>query len=213
MTRWRIVLVALWALAWLVWALVQIGVVEAQDKVERVIVVRGVQMPASLVLVVDRSGSMVGPKYIRACYEAKRIAEQAGDGARVKFVAFAQDVEFYESGAWIELPNAEELFIADAWMRTRAVYGLTHAVGAMASVLEKDKDQAIGVVLITDAHPTDADSVEVAASTIVGLNAARKVPAVIGVLSVDADAQDDDFGLIVAKGAGGAYVRTRARQK
>lgn len=186
--------------------------------VQRTLVVRGVQMPASLVLVVDKSGSMLSDnKYALACFEAKVIAAQADDGAKVKFAAFARDVEYHNGGNWIALPDAEALHIADAWLRTREVQpsAPTLLVGALASILEKDPDEAIGVVILTDSEPTDfwgeAEPTKTAASTIVALNAKRKHPAVIGVISIAAKPEDECFGLIVAKGAGGSYVRTKAK--
>lgn len=208
MTRGRLTLLAIWFIGWLVWALLQIGFVEA-DGYRRDWIVMGAPFPNSITLLVDKSGSMLdNHAYALACMEARVLAAQTSDGARVRFVAFSKDVE-YEPQGWIALPDAEALALADAWLRSRSIHELdrTNLSGAMASVLEKDQEQSVGVVIITDAAP-DGETAQVA-KVVVALNQRRKHAATIGVIAINPDKENNCFGLIVANGAGGSYVRTR----
>ena len=52
------------------------------------------------------------------------------------------------------------------------------------------------------------------AAAILALNKKRKEPATIGVIGIDPNGPDQDrFGVLVARGTGGAYVRVVEKKK
>lgn len=184
----------------------------------REVVIRGVEFPQAIVVLVDRSGSMAGDKYVSAVQQAMYVAECASDEGRIKFQTFANYIERWTppaeasdgtrrdvSGGWLRLPDAEGLALAKAWLCSQEVSGNTALALAVEQAL-LEKEAPLGVVLISDCDGDEATDVERA--RIAKANAARATPAVLGVIAIaPPGAAQDALGEHLAKTTGGAYLR------
>lgn len=206
----------------LVWALRYSGIpgtLADQKGVRRDIVVYGHTFPASIVVLVDRSGSMreVGEngtlrsdRYSLAVHEARWVAEQATDEGRVRFFTFAETLDSDPQG-WISMPDVPRLKSALCWLSDHEPAGTTDLAGAVGAVLTALPDSPLGVVVLTDGEPDTGPESTVARIGVA--NSLRKEPAVIGVVVLDprTEGHGEEFGREMAEVGGGAYVRTKGR--
>ena len=179
----------------------------------REVVIHGQPFPDQIVILVDRSASMsadwdggkiVRDNYARAIREARWVAEQASDAGRVRFYAF-NDTLAEDPQGWYAIPDADKLKGSIAWLRLIQPCENTNLAGAMEHVLALP-ESPLGVIIITDEQPDGGP--ESTAAAILELNKKRKEPAMIGVIGISPrDPEQDRFGVIVARGTGGAYVR------
>ena len=190
----------------------------------------GTQFPAVLIILVDNSGSMAGAPYACAIRQAMWVADQAGDGARVRFVTFGAQVVWQDRPAtrgseptrtndagvviaadpWIKLPDAEALALSRAWLEYQGTGGGTYLAAGVEAALAVD-ESPLGLVIVSDCEPDGGhDStrkrIEIA-------NAARKHgAATIGIISVAPAANAQRFALLVAGSAGGPVIELEAKK-
>ncbi len=113
------------------------------------------QVPRDLVLVLDTSGSMRGPKMEQARKALKYCLDNLGAGDRFGLINFATTVNCYEDRL---LPaNAEQVAKAKRWVEELEATGGTAINDALASALElrsKVEGRSFTVVFFTDGQPT-----------------------------------------------------------
>ncbi len=130
----------------------------------RVEMAKQYQVPRDMVLVLDTSGSMRGPKMEQARKALKYCLENLGANDRFGLINFATTVNRYEERL---LPaNAEQLGKAKKWVEELEATGGTAINDALASALDlrsKDEGRSFTVVFFTDGQPTigetDADKI------------------------------------------------------
>ena len=122
------------------------------------------QVPRDVVLVLDTSGSMRGPKMEQARKALKYCLDNLGKNDRFGLINFATTVNRYEDK--LLEANAEQLARAKKWVEELEATGGTAINDALASALElrtTDEGRAFTVVFFTDGQPTigetDADKI------------------------------------------------------
>jgi Ca-activated chloride channel family protein len=117
------------------------------------------QVPRDLVLVLDTSGSMRGPKMDQARKALKYCLEHLGPKDRFGLINFATTVNRYEDKL---LPvDDEQLTRAKKWVDDLDASGGTAINDALASALElrtTDEGRSFTVVFFTDGQPTIGES-------------------------------------------------------
>ena len=111
-----------------------------------------------VVVVLDVSGSMAGPKMDQAKAAVVQLLGTLRAGDRFRVVAFAGGVRRYAEG-WTAL-NAESRADAVAWVRGLGTEGGTNIAGALAEALTaRPAEGSLGVVVfLTDGQPTAGDT-------------------------------------------------------
>ncbi len=113
------------------------------------------QVPRDLVLVLDTSGSMRGPKMEQARKALKYCLDNLGADDRFGLINFATTVNCYEDKL---LPaNTEQVAKAKKWVEDLEATGGTAINDALASALElrsKEEGRSFTVVFFTDGQPT-----------------------------------------------------------
>jgi len=113
------------------------------------------QVPRDLVLVLDTSGSMRGPKMEQARKALKYCLDNLGADDRFGLINFATTVNRYEDKL---LPaNAEQVARAKRWVEDLEATGGTAINDALASALElrtSEEGRSFTVVFFTDGQPT-----------------------------------------------------------
>jgi Ca-activated chloride channel family protein len=113
------------------------------------------QVPRDLVLVLDTSGSMRGPKMEQARKALKYCLDNLGASDRFGLINFATTVNCYEDKL---LPaNAEQVARAKKWVEDLEATGGTAINDALASALElrsKEEGRSFTVVFFTDGQAT-----------------------------------------------------------
>ena len=179
---------------------------EAQEKrTKRQLVIRGTPFPENIFILVDASGSMTGPPYEKAVKEAMKIATQATDGMRLRFAVFGSTL-VWDSQGWIKCPDLEAVTLGHAFLLHASFMNpgdSTNLVEAMQEIL-KLEDDPLGIVILTDAQPVYGAND--AATMILSENAKRKNAAVIGVIAIDPQEEDEALGKVLAE-SGGSYIR------
>lgn len=184
---------------------------QGKARTRREVVIRGHPFPPNVVVLVDASASMQGAAYARAVREALRVAEQVGDGGRIVFGIFGDKVLTTDPRGWYDLPDRDRTEAAALWLLNTWPDGSTPLAKAVLEVLDWPVAD-LGIVVVTDAEP-DGGPVS-AAAKITAVNQERVPPATIGVVSIDPGSKHaDSFGLLVARGASGAYLRVTTREK
>jgi Ca-activated chloride channel family protein len=121
----------------------------------RVEMAKQYQVPRDMVLVLDTSGSMRGPKMEQARKALKYCLENLGSNDRFALINFATTVNRYEEKL---LPaNREQVDKAKKWVEELEATGGTAINDALASALElqsKDEGRSFTVVFFTDGQPT-----------------------------------------------------------
>ncbi|MHB1425829.1 MAG: VIT domain-containing protein [Gemmataceae bacterium] len=113
------------------------------------------QVPRDLVLVLDTSGSMRGPKMEQARKALKYCLENLGANDRFGLINFATTVNRYEDK--LLAVNTEQIARAKKWVEELDATGGTAINDALASALEmrsKEEGRAFTVVFFTDGQPT-----------------------------------------------------------
>ena len=174
----------------------------------RQVLLHGQQFPASLVVLVDNSGSMDGAPYACATRQATWVAAQASDGAKIRFATFGEEV-VWERPGWTKLPDAEALATSRAWLLSRGTAGNTALADAVEAALALE-ESPIGVVVISDLEPDGGH--DATRERIAKANAARKSPATIGIISVAPGRDAKKVALLVAEAAGGPVVELEAKK-
>jgi Ca-activated chloride channel family protein len=130
----------------------------------RVEIPKQYQVPRDVVLVLDTSGSMRGPKMEQARKALKYCLDNLGKNDRFGLINFATTVNRYEDK--LLEANAEQLTRAKKWVEELEATGGTAINDALASALElrtKDEGRTFTVVFFTDGQPTigetDADKI------------------------------------------------------
>jgi len=196
----------------------------------RQVVLHGTPFPSTLVVLVDNSGSMAESPYACAIRQAMWAADQAGDGARVRFATFGSELVWQERPAirgteptrtnaagvvvaadpWIKLPDAEALAISRAWLQAQGTGGSTALANAVEAALSL-KESPLGLIVVSDCEPDGGH--EATLARIEKTNAARRGgPATIGVISVAPGRDAKKFALLVAEAAGGPVVELEAKK-
>ncbi len=121
----------------------------------RVEMAKQYQVPRDMVLVLDTSGSMRGPKMEQARKALKYCLENLGSNDRFGLINFATTINRYEERL---LPaDAEQLGKAKKWVEELEATGGTAINDALASALDlrsKDEGRSFTVVFFTDGQPT-----------------------------------------------------------
>ncbi len=131
----------------------------------RVEISKEYQVPRDMVLVLDTSGSMRGPKMEQARKALKYCLDNLGPKDRFGLINFATTVNRYEDK--LLEANAEQVGRAKKWVEELEATGGTAINDALASALElrsgKDEGRSFTVVFFTDGQPTigetDADKI------------------------------------------------------
>jgi Ca-activated chloride channel family protein len=113
------------------------------------------QVPRDMVLVLDTSGSMRGPKMEQARKALKYCLDNLGPNDRFGLINFATTVNRYEEK--LLDANAEQVAKAKKWVEELEATGGTAINDALASALElrsKEEGRSFNVVFFTDGQPT-----------------------------------------------------------
>jgi Ca-activated chloride channel family protein len=135
----------------------------------RVQIPKEYQVPRDVVLVLDTSGSMRGPKMEQARKALKYVLDNLNPRDRFGLLNFATTVNRYEDR--LLEANAEQLARAKKWVDDLDASGGTAINDALASALElrpKDEGRSFTVVFFTDGQPTigETDPEKILKSTI-----------------------------------------------
>jgi Ca-activated chloride channel family protein len=121
----------------------------------RVEIPKEYQVPRDLVLVLDTSGSMRGPKMEQARKALKYCLDNLAARDRFGLINFATTVNRYEDK--LLEADAEQITKAKKWVDNLEATGGTAIHDALASALElrtKDEGRSFTVVFFTDGQPT-----------------------------------------------------------
>jgi Ca-activated chloride channel family protein len=121
----------------------------------RVQIAKEYQVPRDLVLVLDTSGSMRGPKMEQARKALKYCLDNLGARDRFGLINFATTVNRYEEK--LLAADAEQLAKAKKWVDDLEATGGTAINDALASALDlrsKEEGRSFTVVFFTDGQPT-----------------------------------------------------------
>ncbi len=121
----------------------------------RVEISKSYQVPRDMVLVLDTSGSMRGPKMEQARKALKYCLDNLGPKDRFGLINFATTVNRYEDR--LLEANSEQIVKAKKWVEELDATGGTAINDALASALElrpKDEGRTFTVVFFTDGQPT-----------------------------------------------------------
>jgi Ca-activated chloride channel family protein len=113
------------------------------------------QVPRDLVLVLDTSGSMRGPKMEQARHALKYCLDNLGTHDRFGLVNFATTVNRYEDK--LVSANVEQVAKAKKWVEELEATGGTAINDALASALglrSNEEGRSFTVVFFTDGRPT-----------------------------------------------------------
>src|SRR5262249_32891634 len=119
---------------------------------------KGYEIPRDLVLVLDTSGSMRGPKMEQARKALKMCLDGLGKSDRFGLVGFATTVNRYKDGLTEATPD--QLGRAKTWVAELEATGGTAIYDALESALElttKDEGRTFTIVFFTDGQPTIGD--------------------------------------------------------
>lgn len=186
--------------------IVFVGFASADD-VRRKLMIRGVQFPENLIILIDNSSSMdckIGEdtptKYVLACRAAMEVVHQSTDGMRVKVGVFGHSLK-WDSQGWIPLPDGTALDNVAFFFACNAPdRGNTALAEAVCDTLKTDVNP-LGILIITDGEPDNG--VESTVTKIAIANEARILrggeAAVIGVLVVGDSETGDKFGVLTTK--------------
>jgi Ca-activated chloride channel family protein len=125
----------------------------------RVEIPKEYQVPRDLVLVLDTSGSMRGPKMEQARKALKYCLDNLGARDRFGLINFATTVNRYEDK--LLEASAEQISRAKKWVEDLDATGGTAINDALASALElrsTDEGRSFTVVFFTDGQPTIGES-------------------------------------------------------
>jgi Ca-activated chloride channel family protein len=121
----------------------------------RVEIPKEYQVPRDLVLVLDTSGSMRGPKMEQARKALKYCIDNLGANDRFGLINFATTVNRYEDR--LLEASSEQVAKAKKWIEELEATGGTAINDALASALElrpNDEGRSFTVVFFTDGQPT-----------------------------------------------------------
>jgi Ca-activated chloride channel family protein len=121
----------------------------------RVEIPKEYQVPRDLVLVLDTSGSMRGPKMEQARKALKYVLDNLSSRDRFGLINFATTVNRYEDK--LLEASSEQIARAKKWVEELDASGGTAINDALASALElrtKDEGRSFTVVFFTDGQPT-----------------------------------------------------------
>ena len=129
--------------------------------------------PPNVCVVVDRSASMAGDPIGAALAAAREIGSQPVDEFRFGVVAFNSDAERWpgDGDGWAEMPSADAVDRAGAWLAERRPAGNTNAWSGLDKATREVPDDGLLVVMVSDGRWQDAIvaetnvSARVAAST------------------------------------------------
>lgn len=113
------------------------------------------QVPRDMVLVLDTSGSMRGPKMEQARKALKYCLENLGSKDRFGVINFATTVNKYRDD--LVEANSEQLGAAKKWVENLEATGGTAIYDALGAALEmrgKEEGRTFTVVFFTDGQPT-----------------------------------------------------------
>jgi Ca-activated chloride channel homolog len=109
-------------------------------------------LPKDLVLVLDRSGSMDGEKFVQAQEALRYILRNLNPNDRFNIVAFSTGIETYAQS----LRPAEEANEAIAWVNTLSAEGSTDINRALLeAALYNNGDRPLYLIFLTDGLPTE----------------------------------------------------------
>lgn len=121
----------------------------------RVEISKEYQVPRDMILVLDTSGSMRGPKMEQARKALKYCLENLGAKDRFALINFATTVNKYRET--LTDANSEQIGAAKKWVEGLDATGGTAINDALAAALEmrgKDEGRTFTVVFFTDGQPT-----------------------------------------------------------
>ncbi|HPH96208.1 MAG TPA: VIT domain-containing protein [Anaerolineaceae bacterium] len=108
-------------------------------------------LPKDLILVLDRSGSMEGEKFLQAQAALNYILAHLNEGDRFNVITFSSDLETYASG----LRSMDEAAQASKWVDRLAPMGSTDINRALLEAMGMaDKERPTYVIFLTDGLPT-----------------------------------------------------------
>ncbi len=215
---WRIFLMALAIFAF---TLTSFG--DDKKAYQREIVINGTSFPNSMIILVDCSGSMEGPKYGQAVRAAMWVARQAGDDGKIKIVIFSSATRWWTppekdregksrntEGGWLRLPDGDGLTSAETWLKSWGPAGGTAMADSMEEVLSVDPEDPIGIIAISDEDFDEGTTNTI--ERITKANALRKSRATIGVIGICPNPAVEEFGVFMANDTGGAYVKISKKE-
>lgn len=113
-----------------------------------------------IILVLDRSGSMEGEKFLQAQEALRYVLQKLNPGDRFHLISFSTGVETYASG----LRSAEEVPEALTWVDGLSAGGSTDINRALLEALSaSDNERPTYLIFLTDGLPTvgELDSVKI----------------------------------------------------
>ncbi len=113
------------------------------------------EVPRDLVLVLDTSGSMRGPKMEQARKALKYCLDNLGKGDRFGLINFATTVNKYKDN--LSAVDADQVSQAKKWVDELEATGGTAIYDALEAALElrtKDESRTFTIVFFTDGQPT-----------------------------------------------------------
>ena len=169
------------------------------------VIVAGLPLTDRVAIVVDGSGSMHPVQLPIAIKWARRLIEGMSDDGHLRVYLFEETVT--EQGGWIRLPDADAVNEALAWLSEVGSGGGTEINNAIISVLQRNPEPDLTVVVITDAVDPGANAERVQAVN----NARPHGPARIAILQIhNSCAANKDFATKVAVDTGATYYRADA---
>ncbi len=113
-------------------------------------------IPKDVILVVDQSGSMFGPKWEQARAAAQFVLEHLNDEDRFNVIAFSTGWRVYAD----ELQPVSEAEDAAEWLGTLEALGGTDIDGALNEALGMvtDRERPTVILFLTDGLPTEGET-------------------------------------------------------
>jgi Ca-activated chloride channel family protein len=109
-------------------------------------------LPKDIILVLDRSGSMEGEKFIQAQQAIKYILQHLNPEDRFNLISFSTGVDSYASG----LRDVTEINEASSWVESQSAVGSTDINRALLeSAAMVDPERPTYLIFLTDGLPTE----------------------------------------------------------
>lgn len=157
-------------------------------------------LPISLVLLIDRSGSMEGEKFEMALDAASRAARRLGQSDRMAIVAFAEDASVVTPMRVVG-PGANVGLWLSGLAPTGRATNIHAALAKAGQLLERESSPILHAILITDGHQSPPGPLF--ASVVAPL---RRMNVTITAIGIGDEAGLEDLRDIVRRAAGGRVL-------